>query len=458
MQSRSGLKLTMREEGKSREELLAEMQELQRNLSQLQAAEAKREQVQETLQKSLAFVQDILDTVRESLVVLDADLKVVYANPAFYRTFKVTPQETEGRFIYDLGNRQWDIPRLRQLLEEIIPQNTFFDNFEVEHDFPIIGPKIMLLNARRIPGRETRPEMILLAIEDITERKKAENALRKAYEELEKRVEERTRELAVANRELQREIEERKQAEELLRQKALELARSNAELEQFAYLVSHDLQEPLHVAAGFLQLLSRRYKDTLDPKAQEFVDRALDSLGRLEQKIKDILEYSRVTTRGKEFEQVDANAVLEQVLKDLNLVIKEKKAEITYDRLPVVMADPSQLDRVFQNLIGNALKFCGDKPPRVHIGAKRTDGEWLFFVQDQGIGIDPKYHERIFFMFERLHPRDKYPGSGIGLAICKKIVERHGGRIWVESAPGRGSTFYFTIPVHPGLEAPAESQ
>ncbi len=442
----------MKDEAKSREELLAEMQELRRDLSQLHSAEERHAREQEALRESLTFVQDVLDTVREPLVVLDADLKVVSANPAFYHTFKVTPQETEGRFIYDLGNRQWDIPRLRQLLEEIIPQNTFFDDFEVEHDFPVIGPKTMLLNARRIPGREKRPGMILLAIEDITERKKAQNALRKAYEELERRVEERTRELAVANRELQREIEERKWAEELLQQKARELARSNAELEQFAYLVSHDLQEPLHVAAGFLQLLARRYQDTLDAKAKEFIERALDSLCRLEQKIRDILEYSRVTTRGREFERVDANAVLKQVLDDLSLTIKEKKAKVTYDPLPVVMADPSQLGRVFQNLIGNALKFCGNKPPRVHIGAKRADGEWQFFVQDQGIGIDPRHHERIFLMFERLHPPGEYPGTGIGLAICKKIVERHGGRIWVESQPGRGSTFYFTLPAQGGPE------
>lgn len=448
---------TMRDEDKTREGLLSEVQELRRDLAELRTAEEKRALEQETLRESLAFVQDILDTVREPLVVLDAELKVVYANPAFYRTFQVTPQETEGRFVYDLGNRQWDIPRLRQLLEEIIPRNTFFDDFEVEHDFPAIGPRIMLLNARRIPGREKRPGMILLAIEDITERKRAQNALRRAYEELERRVEERTRELAAANRELQREIEERKRAEELLRQKARELARSNAELEQFAYLVSHDLQEPLHVAAGFLQLLARRYRDRLDETGKEFVRRALDSLSRLEQKIKDILEYSRVTTRGKEFERVDANVILAQVLKDLSLAIQEKKAKVTYEPLPVVMADPSQLERVFQNLIGNALKFCGDKPPQVHIGARPTDGEWQFFVQDQGIGIDPKHHERIFLMFERLHPAGQYPGTGIGLAICKKIVERHGGRIWVESEPGRGATFYFTLPACRGSEAAAES-
>lgn len=446
----------MKDEDKSREELLTEVQGLRRDLSELLAAGERHEKAEETLRESLAFVQAIVETVREPLVVLDADLKVVSANPAFYRTFKASPQETEGRFIYDLGNRQWDIPRLRKLLEEIIPRDTFFDDFEVQHNFPAIGPKSMLLNARRLPGREKRAEMILLAMEDITERKQAQDALRKAYEELEQRVEARTRELAVANRELQREIEERKRVEELLLHKARELARSNDDLEQFAYLVSHDLQEPLHVASGFLRLLARRYQGKLDAKANEFINCALDSINRLEQQIKDLLDYSRVTTRGKEFTRVDVNAVLEQVLKDLSLTIKEKKARITHAPLPEVMADRSQLARVFQNLIGNALKFCGDKHPQVHIGAEQVNGEWQFFVQDRGIGIDPKHHERIFLMFERLHSRAEYPGTGIGLAICKKIVERHGGRIWVESQPGQGSTFYFTIPIRRGMETPAK--
>jgi PAS domain S-box-containing protein len=434
------------------EQLQSEIRQLRQDLPELHASEQEHERLESSLRESLAFMESIVATVRQPLVVLDANLRVVSANPAFYRTFTAVPEETEGRFIYQLGHRQWDIPRLRQLLEEIVPQNTFFDDFEVEHDFPDLGRKTMLLNARRLPGSGTRPEMVLLAIEDITERKKAQEALRKAYEELERRVEARTRELALANRELRGEIEERQRAEELIRQKAQELARSNADLEQFAYLVSHDLQEPLHVAAGFLQLLARRYRSKLDAKGNEFIDRALDSLSRLEQLIKDILDYSRVTTRGKEFEKVDANAVLDRVLQDLSLTIKEKQARITHDPLPEVVADQSQLARVFQNLVGNALKFSGDRPPRVHIGARPGDGEWIFRVQDEGIGLDPKHHDCIFLMFQRLHSREEYPGTGIGLAICKKIVERHGGRIWVESAPGRGSTFYFTLPVLQGLE------
>lgn len=401
---------------------------------------------EQALREALAFMESIVETVREPLVVLDGQLRVVAANHSFYRTFQVTPQETEGRFLYDLGNRQWDIPRLRELLERIIPEKSVFEDFEVEHDFPHIGVKTMLLNARVLPGRAGRPDMILLAIEDITERKRAQEALQRAYAELEERVRERTRELAQANEQLQKEIAEHRRTQELLALKAKELARSNAELEQFAYLVSHDLQEPLHVAAGFLQLLARRYRNDLDPKAQEFIDNALNSITRMEQMIRDLLDYSRVTSRGKDFVPVALDPLVDRVLQDLSLIIQAKKAVITRDPLPTVLADPAQLTRVFQNLIGNALKFCGDKPPRIHIGARPVNGQWEIFVQDQGIGIDPKHFDRIFLMFERLHSRQEYPGTGIGLAICKKIIERHGGRIWVDSQPGCGATFFFTLP------------
>lgn len=434
---------------KAGEPLVTETRCLDRGSSEAPADATESGRSEVSIKDALALAESIVETVREPLIVLDGDLRVVVANPAFYRTFQVIPLETEGRFIYDLGNRQWDIPALRELLEKIIPRKTFFEDFEVDLDFPTIGHKAMLLNARFLPGRGSRPPMILLAIEDITAQKQAQEALKRAYENLEERIEARTRELAQANLQLQKEIEERRRAEELLAQKAKELARSNADLEQFAYLVSHDLQEPLSVAAGFLKLLSRRYKSRLDSKGVEFIDCALNSIGRLEQQIRDLLDYSRVTTRGQEFKPVQMKAIVDQVLQDLSLIIQENNATITCDPLPEVWADASQLARVFQNLIGNALKFSGDQPPRIHIGAKALEGEWQFWVQDQGIGIDPKNFERIFLMFERLHSRSDYPGTGIGLAFCKKIVERHGGRIWVESHPGQGSTFYFTLPAHP---------
>ncbi len=241
-------------------------------------------------------------------------------------------------------------------------------------------------------------------------------------------------------------ITARKEAEALLAKKTTELERSNADLEQFAYIVSHDLQSPLVVVAGFADLLARRCQGKLDDKAEEFITHIQAGVKRLQHLINDLLDYSRVATRGKEFAPVDCNAVLEQVLTDLSLLMQEKGAAVTYDHLPTVMADASQLGRVFQNLIGNALKFCREEAPQVQIGAERGDQEWRFRVRDNGIGIPAKDFDRIFMMFERLHDQSEYPGTGIGLAICQKIVERHGGRIWLESEPGVGSTFWFTIP------------
>jgi PAS domain S-box-containing protein len=237
-----------------------------------------------------------------------------------------------------------------------------------------------------------------------------------------------------------------KQAEALLAQRTAALERSNADLEQFAYSVSHDLQSPLHVIAGFVELLARRCQGKLDDKEKEFLSQIQASVKHEQRLIKDLLDFSRVTTRGKEFTPVDCTRVLDQVLTDLSLIIQEKKAVVTYGNLPTVVADFSQLERVFQNLIGNALKFCQEGEPQVQIGADRGEDEWRFWVRDHGIGIPPQDRERIFMIFERLHDRSEYPGTGLGLAICQKIVERHGGRIWVESEPGDGSTFCFTIP------------
>jgi PAS domain S-box-containing protein len=230
-----------------------------------------------------------------------------------------------------------------------------------------------------------------------------------------------------------------------LEHKTRELTRSNEELQQFAYVASHDLQEPLRMISSYTQLLGRRYGDRLDGDAQEFMAFIVDGAARMKQLIEDLLAYSRVGTRGKDFQEVDSGASLARALANLRASQESSGAVITHDAMPRVMADGAQLSQVFQNLIGNAIKFRGEGPPQIHVGAETTGTVWAFTVKDDGIGLDTQYADRIFMMFQRLHNKAEYPGTGIGLAIVKKIVERHGGRIWVESEPGKGATFGFTI-------------
>jgi signal transduction histidine kinase len=265
--------------------------------------------------------------------------------------------------------------------------------------------------------------------------------------ELEERVQQRTAELVAANEQLQQEIAERQRAEAGLRQTAAELALSNAELQQFAYVASHDLQEPLRMVASYTQLLARRYKGKLDADADDFINFAVDGANRMQRLINDLLAYSRIDTRGKTLEPIEAEVALGQAMANLQIAVAESSAVVTHETLPVVLADGTQLVQLFQNLIGNALKFRQAQPPQIHISATPQDQEWVFSVQDNGIGIEPQYAERIFVIFQRLHSKAEYAGTGIGLAICKRIVERHGGRIWFESQPGQGATFYFTLPL-----------
>ncbi|HLX23593.1 MAG TPA: PAS domain S-box protein [Usitatibacter sp.] len=255
---------------------------------------------------------------------------------------------------------------------------------------------------------------------DITRRKTDEAALREAHDELEV--------------------------------KARELERSNEELQQFAYVASHDLQEPLRMVSSYTQLLGRRYGDRLDGDAREFMEFIVDGAARMKQLIEDLLAYSRVGTRGHELAPTDSGAALAKALVNLRIAQEASGAVVTHDAMPMVVADAGQLTQLFQNLIGNAMKFRGPSAPRIHVGSETRDRVWVFTVRDNGIGLDTQYADRIFMMFQRLHNKTEYPGTGIGLAICKKIVERHGGRIWVDSRPGDGSTFGFTIARHDNNE------
>ncbi len=293
---------------------------------------------------------------------------------------------------------------------------------------------------------------------DVTDLKNAEQELKRARDELEIRVRERTAELSRANAELQSEIAERKRAEESLQRRAQELARSNADLEQFAYSASHDLQEPIRNVAISAQLLAREHSGGLTPEGRELLKTALTSAQHMENLIRDLLEYTHVIRAAEEAEsETDANQVMETVLETLGTAIRDSAAEVTRDLLPAVKLPGFRLQQLFQNLISNAIKYRSDKPPRIHVSATMRDGSWLFSVEDNGIGIHPKHHARIFGIFKRLHNKDKYPGTGIGLAICKRIVEHVGGKIWVESEAGRGARFLFTIPSAPRTLAGEEA-
>lgn len=242
---------------------------------------------------------------------------------------------------------------------------------------------------------------------------------------------------------------ERKRGELSLRQKTEELERSNRDLEQFASVVSHDLQAPLRTITSYLELLRERYHGKLDKNADEFIDFTVEGARRMQDLLRDLLQFSRVTMRGQPFSEVDAGQALARVEANLHAAIRESGARVIHDALPVVTADASQLVRLFQNLLDNAIKYRGPAPPRIHVSARGEGHDWVFSVRDNGMGIAPEHHERVFLIFRRLHPRHRYPGTGLGLAMCRRIVERHHGRMWVDSQLGEGATFFFTLPHHP---------
>ena len=350
--------------------------------------------------RGLDFAEAIVETVREPLVILNQNLQVMKANKRFYERFQASREETEGRLIYDLGNGQWNIPKLRELLENILPAHSTFRDFEVTHDFEHVGRKVMLLNASEIFDPNAQARTILLAIEDATDRKQAEEALRT----------------------------------------------TNAELQHFAYALTHDLQEPLRMVVNFTELLGQEYAGKLGDEADKFISYSVEGALRIEALLKALLAYWEVTEREQgSFASIDCGAVLAKTLLNLQAAIATSGAIVTSDPLPTVIAEEVMLTQLFQNLISNSIKYRSEETPRIHVSAERDAAGWLFAVRDNGIGIDPRDTIRVFGMFKRLHGNET-PGTGIGLALCKKIVERKGGRIWVESETGRGATFKFTIP------------
>jgi PAS domain S-box-containing protein len=357
------------------------------------------------------FAEAIVESLHEPLLILRKNLDVVTANKAFYRVFHVSSEETQGRQIYDLGDGQWNIPRLRELLHQVLPEQSTIRDFEVEHDFERVGRKVVLLNACEVFDPNANEQTILLTMEDITDRKRAEEALQN----------------------------------------------TNTELQHFAYALAHDLREPLRMVVNFTELLAQEYRGKLGLEADRYIGYSVEGARRMDALMKDLLAYWETTALDHSETATDCNVALEKALRNLEAAIMESGAAITFDPLPTVLAEEAMLIQLFQNLIANSIKYRGEEPARIHVSAENAGTTWLFSVRDNGIGIDPQHFERIFGILKRLHGRD-IPGTGIGLALCKKIVERGGGKIWVESEVGRGATFKFTIPVQAALLAPAETE
>jgi PAS domain S-box-containing protein len=397
-------------------------QQLEKKIQQIVGQSAERRETEEALRESEVRLNAVIRGSPIPQFVIDRDHKVIQWNEALEVYSGISAKEVLGT------NQQWRAfyPSERPCMADLLVEGQIEkisrwyagkytksplieDAYEATDFFPHMGPSGTWLRFTAAPIRDEKGEIIgaVETLDDITQRKTAEESLAR---------------------------------------KAEELARSNTELEQFAYIASHDLQEPLRMIGSYLQLIERRYKGRLDEDADDFIAFAVDGAKRLQVMINGLLEFSRVQTRGLPFIPVDTGKILEEAVGNVKIAIGESHAVITHDPLPVINGDTEQLVRVFQNLINNAIKFRSRDVPRIHVSAQQKDRAWVFSFRDNGIGIDKEYQDRLFVLFRRLHGPE-YSGTGIGLAVCKRIIERHGGKIWVESEPGRGLTFFFTIPV-----------
>ena len=403
-----------------------------------------RKQAEWALRETKDYLENLIDYANAPIIVWDPTFRITRFNHAFERLTGLDARDVHGKPLDTLFPEMSKEDSL-----EYIKRTLSGERWEVV-EIPIKNidgsVRTVLWNSANIYDKDGTTALATIAQgQDITERKRAEEGLRKARDELEQRVQERTADLTKASMELEARAQE-------LAKKTEDLIRSNSELEQFAYVASHDLQEPLRMISSYVQLLSRRYEGKLDKDADDFIAYAVEGTKRMQQLINDLLAYSRVGTRGKPPVPTDFEDVFSEATANLKMATEEADAVVTHDQLPTAMADKLQMVQLFQNLIGNAIKFRGKDVPRVHVSAKQEGELWVFSVRDNGIGIDPQFHDRIFTIFQRLHGRDEYPGTGIGLAVSKKIVERHGGRIWLESELGKGTTFFFTVPMQEEIE------
>ena len=374
----------------------------------------ERKQAEAALHAASRYARGLLEASLDPLVTISAEGKITDVNEA---TIKATGVAREQLIGMDFSNYFTEPDKAEEGYQRVFAKGFVTDYpLTVRHKDGRLTD--VLYNATIYKNEAGEVQGVFAAARDITEKKATETELEKY----------------------------RLHLEDLVKQRTEELARSNKDLEQFAYVASHDLQEPLRAVSGFVSLLERQLQDSLNAKTKEYMNFTVDGVTRMQSLINGLLEYSRIDTRGKPPERTDSSKPLADAVLSLQASIKESGAKITHDNLPTVNIDPVQLSQLFQNLISNAIKFRSDFRPEIHISAKRLDNAWRFAVRDNGIGIEPQYAERIFMIFQRLHTRKKYPGTGIGLSLCKKIVERHGGKIWVESEQGRGSTFYFTVP------------
>ncbi len=374
----------------------------------------ERKRAQDAMRAAALYARGLIEASLDPLVTISPEGKITDVNAA---TEQATGIDRHSLIGTDFADYFTEPEMAREGYRRVLSEG-------LVRDYPLTLTHAsertvdVLYNATVYRNEDGQVQGVFAAARDVTERKAAEEALRVSEAELRKAV--------------------------------ADLERSNGDLEQFAYVASHDLQEPLRMVSNYTQLLARRYAGRLDADADDFINFAVDGATRMQALIEDLLQYSRVGTRGKPLAVTDSTAVLERALRGLTLAIEDSGATVTSDPLPTVMADDIQLERVLRNLVENAMKFRSVEPPRIHVSAaEQEDGMWRFSVHDNGLGIDAQYHERIFVIFQRLHGRGEYPGSGIGLAISRRIVERHGGRIWVESEAGKGSTFYFTMPATP---------
>lgn len=425
------------------EELESTKEEIEAANEELIVANGELKKQNDLLKESYTYSQTIIATIHEPMIVLDGNLYVKSANRAFYKKFNVNKEDTEGKTLFELGNKQWDIPRLHELLESILSKNSNFENFEVTHTFPGLGEKVMLLNASRIIQKTHREKLILLAIKDITERaiqqKKKEGKNETDILDLENQVMGRTKELELKN---------------------IELETANKDLLSFTYISSHDLQEPLRKIETFAAYLVTEEEENMTDKGKEYLRRMTQTANRMRYLIEDLLSYSRTKSDDRVFEPTDLNVLVDDVKKDYQAAMEEKHSVIEVEDLCSLSVIPFQFRQLFHNLINNSLKFSKQNVPahiviksRIEPGKKTKDKrlspgkEYCHITfSDNGIGFDQQYSDRIFEVFQRLHSVIDFPGTGIGLAICKRIVENHAGLITASSKLNEGTQFDIYIP------------